>query len=185
MGRAHRTLAAVAIAAVAVVVGVTLVPTAAWAAEDDSIEGTVRYLGDSQPIAGALVEFFDAAGDGLTPVADGTYVVSGLPFGSYKIRYSAEPTLYMPQWYYQRASFAEAQGIDLVDGSHPTGIDVYLTDATDSIEGTVRYLGDSQPIAGALVEFFDAAGDGLTPVWVIRSRSRGRWWSSSMRLVMV
>ena len=186
VGHAHRTLAAVAIAATAAVVGVTLVPSAAWAADDTSIEGTVRYAGDSAPIAGALVEFFAAEGDGLTPVssvvsaADGTYVVSGLPFGSYKIRYSAEPTLYMPQWYLGSEVFADAYPIGLEDGSHPSGIDVYLTDATDSIEGTVRYAGDSAPIAGALVEFFAAEGDGLTPVSSVVSAADGTYVVSGL-----
>ena len=71
----------------------------------DSISGTIRYANDAAAIAGATVEVFDAAGDGSTPVAsvvagaDGAYVVSNLPFGTYRVRASADPAVYMPMWY--------------------------------------------------------------------------------------
>ncbi len=168
--RSRRWLAWLAAVSAMIVVGALAVPTAANAAADTSVSGTIRYANDSQPIANATVDFFDAAGDGLTPVvsvtadAAGAYQADGLEPGSYRVRASADPALYMPVWYTGYESFDAATTITLEDGSHPTGVDIYLTDATTSIEGTIRYANDAQPIAGATVEFFDVSGDGTTPV---------------------
>jgi uncharacterized surface anchored protein len=168
--RSRRWLAWLAAVSAMIVVGALAVPTAANAAADTSVSGTIRYANDSQPIVNATVDFFDAAGDGLTPVvsvtadAAGAYQADGLEPGSYRVRASADPALYMPVWYTGYESFDAATTITLEDGSHPTGVDIYLTDATTSIEGTIRYANDAQPIAGATVEFFDVSGDGTTPV---------------------
>ena len=92
----------------------------------DSIWGTIRYANDAAAIAGATVEVFDAAGDGSTPVAsvvagaDGAYVVSNLPFGTYRVRASADPAVYMPMWYSSSETFESASDLTLTDGTHLT-----------------------------------------------------------------
>ncbi|WP_166790458.1 carboxypeptidase regulatory-like domain-containing protein [Cryobacterium tagatosivorans] len=182
-GRKQLQRASVILVALALV-GSLLAPAPAYAVDDTSIAGAVRDPG-GDGVADATVEFFDATGDGSASVqsvvtaADGSYAVSGLPIGTYRLRASADPAVFMPRWYTGYLTFATATDLALADGNQLTAIDVYLTDATDSIEGVVRDPGGTG-VANATVEFFDAAGDGSSPVTSVVSAADGSYSVSSL-----
>jgi 5-hydroxyisourate hydrolase-like protein (transthyretin family) len=151
----------------------------------NSISGTIRYAGDAAGIGGATVEFFDAAGDGSAPVdsvvteADGSYTVADLPYGTYRVRASADPGVYATTWYTGVPTFAEAYDLVLADGTHLTSIDIYLTDAPPQphgdLSGTIRDGATGDGVAGATVDLFDSGGDGTTPIASVGTDADGTY----------
>ncbi|TDN91432.1 carboxypeptidase regulatory-like domain-containing protein [Microbacterium sp. BK668] len=177
--RARAAAAVLAIAAL-IVAGITW-PSAAWAAGDSSISGAVRYADDAAGIAGATVELYDAAGPGEVPVAtvttdaEGQYSLTDLEPGDYRIFAEGDAALYVPQWYSGKTTFASADLVTVAAGTHLVGFDVYLADAQNSIAGSIRYANDAVGIAGATVEFYDAAGPGDVPAATVTTDAEGKY----------
>ncbi|MGX9728297.1 MAG: MSCRAMM family protein [Candidatus Electronema sp. VV] len=86
-------------------------------------------------------------GDAQTE-ADGSYVVSGLSAGSYKVNFDADDQSYLDEWYNNKASFNAADAVAVTLGSTTANINAVLE------------LGGS--ISGRMT---DAAGTGLVG-WV-------------------
>jgi Carboxypeptidase regulatory-like domain len=91
---------------------------------------------------------------GTSTATDGTYTVSGLPSGAYRVSFSAPG--YLAQYYKDAVSAGSATQIKLASGATVTGIDGHLQLA-GAISGTVTD-GGGTPIADIFVTVFDAAG---------------------------
>ena len=156
-------------AAVAVLLaaGLIIAPSAS-AAGPASISGTVRAAVDDSPLAGATVKAF-LTPDVSTPAAlattaaDGTYTLSGLGVGTYKIQFTANSAAYQAQWYWSAHTATDAQPLTLASGDSIPFIDGYLADATTSLSGTV-YDGGNTPIQGVTVGMY-STGDTTHPVY--------------------
>jgi 5-hydroxyisourate hydrolase-like protein (transthyretin family) len=105
-----------------------------------SASGTVHLLTSGSPVAGVTVEIF-AASDTANPVTstatdhDGAYSLSGLPDGSYKLRFRGAG--FAELWYPQALTDADASTINLQPGQDKTGLDVRLGGLPASISGTI------------------------------------------------
>ncbi|HEX5498709.1 MAG TPA: carboxypeptidase-like regulatory domain-containing protein, partial [Thermomicrobiales bacterium] len=115
----------------------------------------IRDHGGS-PIAGAFVgadSLTCCGGSSATTAADGTYTITALAPGSYRVRASAAG---LPQRYYNNTyDVNTAQVVSASDGTTTSGIDITL-EPGGSISGVIRDH-DGSPIAGARVEADDTA----------------------------
>ena len=109
------------------------------------IEGTVRQSTDGAPLAGATIQ---ANGGGLsfsaTTSADGTYILSGLPAGSFSV--SAGGDSFVGQ---------QISAVASTPGQPTTGIDFALTLGA-TVQGLVTSGG--APLAGATVTVVSPSG---------------------------
>ena len=86
-----------------------------------SLSGTVRD-GSGVPIQGVIVRMY-STGDTAHPVyttptaLDGTYSVTGITSGSYLVRFTGDPDLFIDAWYPERKDPADADPITI----HPRG----------------------------------------------------------------
>ena len=133
-----------------------------------SLSGTVYGSDGVTPILGATVGLY-ASGNTTVPVAtatsaaDGSYRFAGMTPGQYKLYFSADPSRYQPQWYWNSADPDDATDIDIEAGTHDTGWSVILSDATTSLDGFVFAPDGVTPVAGATVGLYRAS-DTDTPV---------------------
>ena len=91
--------------------------------------------------------------------ADGTYTVSNVTAGQYKIRfypYSYYSNSYVEEWYNNKASHATAEIITVIDGVPVTGIDAVLA-KPGAIAG-LGLDGSGAPIPNISVDVFNQAG---------------------------
>ena len=166
-----------ALIAVLLAAGVVIAPTAA-AAGLASISGTVRAAVDGAPLAGATVEAF-LTPNVTTPTAtattagDGTYTLSGLAAGTYKVAFTANNGAYQDQWYWSAQTATDAQPLTLASGDSTPFIDGYLADATTSLTGTV-YDFNSRPIQGVTVGMY-STGDPAHPVYTTLTGLNGTY----------
>jgi len=116
---------------------------------------------DAAMVPGAEVE--GTVGDGTAPVEDvevcayqatsqkeagcgntdeeGNYLIAGIPNGSYKLRFlPSTESVYAPQYYDGKSTFAAADAVALAAGAKTTGIDATLIEA-GKISGTVTKAG--------------------------------------------
>ena len=124
------------------------------------ISGTVRNWLGTPVAASVFAERADGAGSEYTITApDGTYLLSSLPTGSYRVQANAEG--YPTQYYNGAYDWTAATLVATTSGSETTGIDFALPEG-GKISGTVRNaLGT--PIAGAQVSASrDGGGYGST-----------------------
>ena len=105
--------------------GCSAAPSAASAAVDTSVAGTIRYANDAAPIADATVEFFDASGEGLVPVlsvttdATGAYNTEGLEPGTIGFGRARIPRCTC-RCGLSSETFESASDLTLTDGTHLT-----------------------------------------------------------------
>ncbi len=127
-----------------------------------SLAGTLRRSDNIAPLAGATVKLYTAANTTTairttTTAADGSYSFTGIATGTYKVFFTADQALYVDQWYGYTADPSLAYVATVTPGSHQTGIDGYLLDATTSLAGTLRRSDNIAPLAGATVKLYTAA----------------------------
>jgi hypothetical protein len=130
--------------------------------EEARISGTVTATGGSA-LAGVQVYAETSDGDfgyGET-AADGTYSITGLLPGSYKVEFYSDLENYEPQWWDGKASKAEATAVELVAGQSVGNIDAELT-PDPSISGKVTAAG-GEPLAG--VDVYAESTDGGPSAW--------------------
>jgi inosine-uridine nucleoside N-ribohydrolase len=92
------------------------------------IKGTVVDASTHRAIAGALVEAYTAAGSQAAhaqTAPDGTYTLSGLPAGTYKVGFVPNSN-YLPQFYSGKSTLATADPVSVATGSTSTGVDAAL-----------------------------------------------------------
>lgn len=142
--RTHPRLRALAIALVGVLSAGLLalgVPAAAGAASTASISGTVTVP------AGTVIGGYDVYVDvynattsnyvtTTNAASDGTYALTGLAAGSYKVRFGGESLGLIATWWKNAASMSTATAIAVADGEAKTGIDATFVKG-GTISGTV------------------------------------------------
>ncbi len=136
---------------------------AAQAASTGSIAGVVADVGGN-PLAGIDVTAYQSDGSGswhyagqVATASDGSYLISGLSAGAYRIEFN-DPNGIYPSGYYDNVSplaFDSATSIDVTAGATTSGVDATLTPG-GHITGTVT---DSHHVGVANFEVmvFDAA----------------------------
>ncbi len=132
-----------------------------------AISGTVFASDGTTPVTGAAVfvnEFQtgDASGRALTGV-DGTYTVSGLATGQYRVQVDARQLGYPVIYYSGATDAASATAVSVTDtgGTLPstTGSINFTLSTGGSISGVVRKASDNSPVANADV-WAEAYGGG-------------------------
>lgn len=107
---------------------------------DAAIAGKVTAT-SGRPLAGVEVVAVALEGGAQTTAAtegDGTYTLSGLTPGEYKVTFEPGAKHFAEQWYSGAASESDASVLTLAPGEQRAGIDAQLQATAASIEGTVR-----------------------------------------------
>jgi hypothetical protein len=154
----HRRACSRALAFVALLLLMTAGALPAGAAGQGSISGRVVGAGDGTPISGICVST-DTGSSGVTGV-DGTYVLTGLETGTYRVRFSdcSPQPRYRTQWYLQADRQESATPVEVTDGVDPPLDDVALDDGV-VVSGTVTAGG--APLADASVDV-NPTGSGVS-----------------------
>ena len=114
-----------------------------------SISGIVLKASDSSPVANADIwaENYDGGGGGgARAAADGTYTITGLASGDYRVR--AEGTGLAAEFYNDTISWSQAARVTVVAGQTTSPIDFSLA-AGGSISGVVLRASDNTPVIDA------------------------------------
>ena len=118
------------------------------------ISGTVTDSGSQAAVPGASVYAYDSsgayAGSGVTG-SDGSYTISGLPTGPYRVEFSDSG--YAPQFYNHQTSLGTADPVAVTAGSNTAGIDGHLG-AGGAITGTVTDATTGAPASGVTVALY-------------------------------
>jgi hypothetical protein len=147
----------------AVTAGSPLSGIDAQLAAGGSITGRVTDETNSCPIPDMEVDVYDLNNHymGATRTDDnGTYSVSGLPTGSYKVFFSPYELNYVPEWYDDQPSFYTANPVSVTAGATTTGIDAALA-AGGVIAGRVTEEATGNPIQNIYVYVHDLTGNGV------------------------
>lgn len=128
------------------------------------ISGTVSGPGASPLAEGAhiFVRVWDRTGndsDGVSVAADGTFGVTGLAPGNYRLEFTDEGGIYGKEFYSNKSSLAAATPVAVVNGSTTSNINVELA-VGGSISGQVSGLGGTpiDPDSDVSVTVFDSEG---------------------------
>ncbi len=129
-----------------------------------AIEGTVTNTAAShEAIAGVVVKIYDLEDTYVTyaeTVAGGKYKVSGLAAGKYAVEF-APPATYLPQYYQDKSSFADANLVTVTEGATTQHVNAALAQP-GAISGTVKSAATKAGLEGVEVKLFEAAGDYVT-----------------------
>ena len=128
-----------------------------------SISGTVYHPDGVTPLAEADIHAFSDTGrsGGHTRSGpDGTYIIEGLPTGSFRVQAEAHEFGFARQFYSSTASFMDATLVAVTVGSDTPGID-FIMEAGGTISGTVVTANPGAPIAGVEVWANPYDGDGF------------------------
>jgi len=158
---------------VAVTAGSTTSGINAALAAGGQITGTVTDASTSSPVGNVEVDVYDSSGSLVAyaqTASDGTYAVSGLATGSYKVSFVPGGN-YLPQFYNGKASLAAADPVAVTAGSTTSGINAALA-AGGQITGTVTDASTSAPVAGVFVQAYDSGGN---PVASTQTASDGTY----------
>jgi hypothetical protein len=127
------------------------------------IAGRVTDTGGSS-LDDINVEAIDAAGNVVAATQtfpDGTYWLSGLGSGSYRIQYAGAFALAGPlvdtEYFGGSATLAGAAGVSVTAGATTAGVDMELSHTTGGIGGVVTN-GTGSPLAGASVTVYGLSG---------------------------
>jgi hypothetical protein len=114
-------------------------------AEGGSISGHVYQSDGVTPVAGAAIF---TSGATATSSEDGSYTLTTLPSGKYRIQVYV--TGYLPQYYDNTGSYDDALLVNVDAPHNTTGID-FVLNPLGSISGHVYQSDGTTPFAGALV----------------------------------
>ncbi len=134
--------------------------------EGGSISGVVTDAATGYPIGGVRVTITDDAGEaiyanefGPYTDQDGSYDVTNLPPGSYKVEFASEGTLGF-QYYKDASTLSAATTVTVAAGQAVMNIDGALTEG-GSLKGRVTDASTGQALADAEVGIVDGRGDFL------------------------
>jgi len=151
---------------VSVTVGQTTPNIDETLSEGGSISGVVTDAATGYPIGGVRVMITDGAGAAVyfnefSPYTepDGSYDVTNLPPGSYKVEFSSEGALGF-QYYKNASTLSAATAVTVSAGQAATDIDGALTEG-GTIKGRVTDASTGRALADAEVDILDARGDFL------------------------
>jgi 5-hydroxyisourate hydrolase-like protein (transthyretin family) len=144
-----------------------------------AISGTVTNAG-GQSVAGVTVGITNVTtGQYYTAgtASDGTYVVGGVPSGSYQVLFSPGARQnYVYQYYPNKSNAAAAQAVSVTSGQTTSHVDATLaTGAT--LSGTVTAAAGGAPVSGVYVYVRDYGGGYPSHVYTTSTRtdSTGTW----------
>ena len=127
------------------------------------ISGTVRDASTRAGVLNVEVDVYDSGGNPVVSgqtASDGTYTISGLPTGSYRVWFVPFDTNHLPQFYEGKAALATADPVSVTAGSTTSGIDAALA-AGGQISGTVTGASMSYGEAGVFVQAYDSRGNAV------------------------
>ncbi|CAK8718500.1 hypothetical protein GCAAIG_07955 [Candidatus Electronema halotolerans] len=119
--------------------------------ETGSISGKVTDP-DGTAVSGAYVYAYGPDYGSTSTGADGTYTISGLPSGDYKVEFNAPfSSDLLDEWYNGKADYSSADAVTVTAPDTKSGIDATLAKG-GSITGTVKDGSNSDaPLSGAYV----------------------------------
>ena len=143
---------------VAVTVGRTTTQINGALPRTGAISGAVTDAALGAPLPGVQVQVYDAQDDIVgfaTTDADGAYLVSGLPAGSYRVGFSTGG--YGAQYYNGSGTLAGAGAVSVTAGQTTDSIDAAMPRA-GVVEGTVTGGPEATPLAGVTVQVLLGGG---------------------------
>jgi len=130
-------------------------------AESATVSGDVTAAKTGAAVKEATV-FVQSAASGVVHTAitaeDGSYSVTGLPAGSYKVEFSAEGQGFLSQLYDGQPTIGAAQTLAIAAGETRAGINAALAGGA-TVSGTVTNAQSGDPVSG--VEVFAEAIEGV------------------------
>ncbi|MEI8082479.1 MAG: hypothetical protein WCI74_11610, partial [Actinomycetes bacterium] len=145
-----------AITAMAVVALVVVGVSPAAALGNGSISGTVSPDGGGplNPSTGIVVYAYDSMGNevasGWAQLGQGSYSITGLAAGSYRLRFRDSSSIYATEYYRNRQTLDAGDAVVVVAGANTSGIDAQVA-LRGSITGTVRAEGGGAINASAVI----------------------------------
>ena len=128
-----------------------------------SVSGTVRENGSNNPIENMRVwacEYtngFCSSDD--TTVTDGSYTITGLPPGNYRIWADCSGTSYLSESYNNAYNSNTATVVVVNQAQTTSGIDFSLEAGGATITGTITDAGSGLPIEGLKVDVTEYSSD--------------------------
>ena len=125
-----------------------------------SISGVVRKASDNSAVADADVwaeAYSGGEGSGTRTASDGTYTITGLPAGDYRVEASSRDLGFAAEYYQETSDFESATRVTVSVGATATGVDFTLS-AGGTISGVVTRDSDDTPISGAEVSAHSDTG---------------------------
>ncbi len=122
-----------------------------------SISGQVVADSDGTPISDAWVDVSEENGaysDSVYTEADGTYQITSLPAGNYRVQIYSPPTPYVGEYYDNSFDYGSATLVPVTLGTEKANIDFGLA-VGGSISGMVTTDADGAPIADVSVSACD------------------------------
>jgi hypothetical protein len=162
--------------------GEDLVGIDATLARGAEVRGTITDS-NGQPVPWAGAEVYSPTSDTgcycSMPLPDGSYLVPGLPAGTYVVSFWAPD--YCVEWYDDAGSMRQGQVITLSEGQVLSGIDAQLTRGAE-ISGTVVDA-TGTPVVGATVQvwFHDPDGFGTYVVSSQVTDAHGTYRAATLR----
>ena len=130
-----------------------------------SITGRVTNESTGQPIPGADVWantfICCAGGNGARTTLDGTFTITGLAPGDYRVQVEVRESAYVREFYASTTAWDQATPVLVLSASTTPDIDFSLTTG-GAISGTVTNEANGQPVANADVwaNLYDCCGGG-------------------------
>lgn len=149
-----------------------------------TVRGQVTNAATGAPLAGATVEFFDAATGaiiegGYGTATDGTYTTDGrVPAGTYKVR--ARLPGFIHTFHAAGVDLRTATSVTVTAEGTVTGVDVAMPPG-GTLSGRVRQQGTLTPIAGATVSVSRLAANTFQGVFTVTTDSSGNWTIQGLR----
>lgn len=170
--------------ALAVLAALTGPSTGSAVAATGQIVGVVTDQTTGQPVANVEVDVYKSGSESvpMTTVhtqGNGSYDVTGLTTGSYKISFSQLRSNYLARYYKNAETAATATPIEVTNGNTTSGIDQALPTA-GQISGTLTYAGTNAPAAGSLVEAWKTGNEG-TPEGFAETTANGTYTMSGLQ----
>lgn len=146
---------------IALAAGQTITGVDASFTQGASVSGTVTDATTHAPLEGVDVEIYDAAGDDVNDTetdANGSYSLTGLTAGTYKLSFDGSSIGNYPMQYYNgKTAVDTADSITVGAGATVTGIDQALTPGAE-ITGTVTAGPGGAGVADVTVTAYDNTG---------------------------
>ena len=133
-------------------------------ASGGSISGTVFQADGTTPLGDAWVwaeDYNCCGGNGSQTASDGTYTITGLAAGNYRVQVYADDQGYASEFYNDKTDWALADSVAVTSGNTTSSINFTLATG-GSISGTVYQSDGTTPLANADVwaDTYDCCGGG-------------------------